>query len=146
MDMVMLATGAGAGSRRLHAAARRIADEEGACLLVVHVLTGASYKSRPARLRLAIRREMQWLLRALLAPPAEEPAASVGRLTVDVREGDISEQLIEVADSNRPDMVVLGALRPDASEGSDGPTENCYSRLIAFLQSRSIRVEVVEPG
>ena len=88
---------------------------------------------------------MEWLLRAMLAPPAEESAASVGRLTLDVREGDISEQLIQAADSNRPDVMVLGALRPDARGGGDGPTEDGYSRLLAFLQSRSIQVDVVEP-
>ena len=139
----MLATSARSSARLLHATARRRAEEEGSGLLVVHVLGGADYERQPAQLRQAIRDEMKWLLHAMLVPTAGGAGSSIGRVTVDVREGDVVEQLIEATESSRPDLVVLGALRAGVM---DGLSADAYSRLLGYFESNSIPVERVPTG
>lgn len=142
MDLVMLATSARPDTRLLHATAWRRAEEEGSGLLVVHVLGGGDYERQPAKLRHAIRDEMKWLLHAMLAPTTGAAGSSIGRLTVDVREGNVVEQLIEVTKSSRPDLVLLGAPGP---ADADGLTADAYSRLLDFFESNSTSVEFVPP-
>ena len=143
MDLVMVATSARGGARSLHATARRRAEEEGSGLLVVHVLGGPDYERQSSPLRRAIRNEMEWLLHAMLVPPAGAHGSSIGRMTVDVREGDVVEQLIRATESSRPDLVVLGESEPDYVGAL---TEDAYSRLLGYFETHSIPVERVATG
>ena len=143
MGLVMLATSARGDTRLLHRTARRRAEEEGSGLLVVHVLSGADYQRQPPQLRQAIRDEMTWLLHALVVPTEASSGFSLGRIVVDIREGDIVEQLIEAAESSRPDLVVLGEPRPD---GEHALREDGYARLLAYFDTNSIPVECVGTG
>jgi len=61
-------------------------------------------------------------------------------MTVDVREGDVVEQLIDAVRSSRPDLVMLGVPQPHAA---DALSEGAYSRLISYLEDNSIPVERV---
>ena len=140
MDLVLLATSGRADTRALNATARRKAEEEGSGLLVVHVLAGADYERQPVQLRDAIRSEMTWLLHAMLVPSTADGGTSIGRVTVDVREGDIVDQLIDATESSRPDLVVLGAHGPD---DPDGLTADAYGRLVSYFESNAIPVEFV---
>ena len=143
MDLVMVATSARGDTRLLHATARRRAEEEGSGLVVVHVVGGMEYDRQPSQLRRAIRDEMKWLLHAMLVPATGVSGSSIGRMTVDVREGDIVEQLIDAVQSARPDLVVLGVPQPHVA-GALGEGE--YSRLVAYLEDNSISVERVATG
>ena len=143
MDLVMVATSARGDTRLLHATARRRAEEKGSGLLVVHVLDGTDYDRQPAQLRRAIRDEMKWLLHTMVVPTAGAQGSSIGRMTVDVREGDVVEQLIEATESSRPDLVVLGEPRPEAANAL---TRDAYSRLLEYLERNSIPIEQVATG
>ena len=143
MDLVMLATSARADSRLLHSTARRRAEEEGCGLVVVHVLDGPDYERQPPQLRRAIRDEMTWLLHAMLVPAGGTRGSSIGRVTVDVREGEVAEQLIEATRSSRPDLVVLGAPRPQVP---DALAADAYSRFLDYLDAGSIPFEQVATG
>lgn len=140
MDLVMVATSARGDTRLLHTTARRRAEEEGCGLVVVHVLGGVEYDRQPPQLRRAIRAEMKWLLHAMLVPTAGVSGSSIGRMTVDVREGDVVEQLIDAVESSRPDLVMLGVPRPHTAGAL---AEEAYWRLIAYLEDNSIPVEQV---
>ena len=143
MDLVMLATSARGDARLLHSAARRRAEEEASGLLVVHVLAGADYQRQPPQLRRAIRDEMTWLLHAMLVPAEGAPGSPIGRVTVDIREGDIADELIEAAKSGRPDLIILGDPGP---EHENGLTTDAYSRLLRYFARNSIPVERVANG
>ena len=140
MDLVMVATTARGDTRLLHTTARRRAEEEGSGLLVVHVLAGAEYERKPTQLRRAIRDEMKWLLHAMLVPTVRTSNSSIGRMTVDVREGDVVEQLIDAVQSSRPDLVMVGDPRPEI----EGALEvNAFQRFLQYLERDSIPVELV---
>ena len=140
MDLVMVATSARGDARLLHATARKRAEQERSGLLVVHVVGGMEYDRQPPQLRRAIRAEMKWLLHAMLVPASGVSGSSIGRMTVDVREGDVLEQLIEAVESSRPDLVLLGVPQPHVA---DALADEAYSRLIAYLEDNSIPVEQV---
>lgn len=140
MDLVMVATSARGDTRRLHTTARTRAEEEGSGLLVVHVVGGVEYDRQPFQLRKAIRAEMRWLLHAMLVPAAGVPGSSIGRMTVDVREGDVVEQLIEAVESSRPDLVVLGVPQPHVAGAL---ADEAYAGFVAYLEDNSIPVEQV---
>ena len=140
MDLVMVATSARGDTRLLHTTARRRAEDEGSGLLVVHVVGGVEYERQAPQMRRAIRDEMKWLLHAMLVPAAGIPGSSIGRMTVDVREGDVVEQLIDAVRSSRPDLVMLGVPQPHAAGAL---AEGAYSRLISYLEDNSIPVERV---
>ena len=142
MDLVMVATSARGDTRLLHATARRRAEDEACGLLVVHVVGGLEYDRQPPKLRHAIRDEMKWLLHAMLVPAAGA-GSTMGRVTVDVREGDIVEQLIDAVRCSRPDLVMLGVPQPHVAGAL---AEDGYSRLIAYLADNSIPVEQVPAG
>ena len=140
MDLVMVATSARGDTRLLHTTARKRAEEEGSGLLVVHVVGGEEYERQAPQMRRAIRDEMKWLLHAMLVPAAGVPGSSIGRMTVDVREGDVVEQLIDAVRSSRPDLVLLGVPQPHAAGAL---AEGAYSRLVSYLEDNSIPVEHV---
>ena len=140
MDLVMVATSARGDTRRLHAAARTRAEEEGCGLLVVHVVGGVEYHRQPPQMRRAIRDEMRWLLHAMVVPASGGRGSSIGRMTVDVREGDVVEQLIDAVESSRPDLVVLGAAQPHVAGAL---AEDACASFIAYLEDNSIPVEQV---
>lgn len=143
MGLVMVATSARADTGLLHATARRRAEADGSGLLVVHVMSGAEYHRQPLQLRRAIRDEMKWLLHAMLVSRVGGSASSIGRMTVDVREGDIVEQLIDAVQTSRPDLVMLGVPQPRAANALP---EDAYFEFVAYLAKESIPVEEVPPG
>lgn len=143
MALVMLATSGRGETRLLHDTGRRRAEEREAGLLVVSIMSGSDYERQPAGLRRAIRDEMKWLLHAMVVPTEGSSRSSIGRIVVEVREGDVVDRLIEVAESSRPDLVVLGEQELDS--GHALPTEE-YERLLQYFESRSIRVEQVPTG
>ena len=112
-------------------------------MLVVHVLSGSHYERQSLPLRRAIQDEMRWLLHVMLSPSAGAAGDTVVRLTVDVREGNIVDELMEAAETNRPDVVVMGTRRPDDQSQVPGGE---YSRLLDYFESNSITVEFVNLG
>lgn len=143
MDLVMVATSARGDTRLLHTTARRRVEEEGCGLVVVHVVGGVEYDRQSSQMRRAIRAEMRWLLHAMLVPAVGVSGSSIGRMTVDVREGDVVEQLIDAVESSRPDLVMLGVPQPHAA---GAPAEDPFAHLIAYLDDNSIPVEQVPAG
>ena len=84
---------------------------------------------------------MTWLLHAMLVPAVGVFASSIARMTMDVREGYIVEQLINAVQSNQADLVVPGVPRPQAAYAL---AEDGYHRLIAHLEENSIPVECLD--
>ncbi len=108
MGRIMVATNAGAGARVLHVAAIRHASSSGSALSVVHVVSGDDYEAQPAGLRDAIRSELEWLLHTLFSLAQQQSGADSIDVSVHVRDGDVSDELVEFATSTRPDLVMLG--------------------------------------
>ena len=141
MARIMLATSAGADARVVHAAGLRKAEETDSELAVVHVVTGAEYEAQPERLKDAIRSETEWLIRTMLHLAADRAGINPSNVTVLVRAGDLTNELLEHARSIRPDTVMLGTPREkDHSEFS----ESSFKALVRELESSSIRVERVD--
>jgi nucleotide-binding universal stress UspA family protein len=141
MARIALATSAGAEARILHVAALRRADETGADLSVVHVISGSDYEAQPEELQDAIRDETEWLIRTMLHLAADRAGVDASNITIHVRTGDVTAELVDFARSTRPDSVMVGIPRKnDHSEF----TAASFRELLGQFQASSIKVEKID--
>ncbi len=141
MKTVMVATGARIDSRLLHAVSLWRAIEHDAELRVVHVLNGRTYEEASPAFKHAIKDETRLLIRTMVGLAAKDTETGDIPVTVEMREGDVGEELIDSARKAQPVLVVIGTQR-----GLGGMRSEAYNRFLEFLETESIPVESVEVG
>lgn len=105
---IVCATRGGAGSYVAQTAARRRAERSGARLLFIYVVTPLAYDVDTS-LRPALRHELHWLGRVLVALAAQR-ARQVGLVAdVDVREGELRGELVAAVRAHNATTLILGA-------------------------------------
>lgn len=141
MKTVMVATGARIDSRLLHAVSLWRAIEHDAELRVVHVLNGREYEEASPAFQRAIKDETRLLIRTMVGLAAKDTEAGDIPVTMEMREGDVAEELIASARENAPLLVVIGAHSATGEMRSES-----YDRFLVYLEKESIPVESVEVG
>lgn len=141
MRTVLVATGARIDSRLVHAVSLWRAIEHDAELRVVHVLSGRTYEEASPSFKLAIKDETRLLIRTMVGLAAKENETGDIPVTMDMREGEVAEELIAAVRETRPVLVVIGNQRE-----AGGMTSDSYRRFLNFLKAESIPVESVEVG
>lgn len=141
MRTVLVATGARIDSRLVHAVSLWRALEHDAELRVVHVLNGRSYEEASPAFKRAIKDETRLLIRTMVGLAAKENETADIPVTMDMREGEVAEELIAAARETEPVLVVIGGHRE-----AGGMTSDSYHRFLEFLEAESIPVESVEMG
>lgn len=141
MRTVLVATGARIDSRLLHAVSLWRAIEHDAELRVVHVLNGREYEESSPAFRRAIKDETRLLIRTMVGLAAKDTEAGDIPVTMEMREGDVAEELISSVRENTPLLVVIGA---HSAAGETHPES--YDRFLEYLEKESIPMESVEVG
>lgn len=138
---IICATRGGAGSYVAQTAARRRAERLGARLLFVYVVTPTSF-AIDASLRPALRHELHWLGRALVALAAQRGRQQGLRADVDVREGELRGELIAAVRDHSAGVLILGAPRGTTASMGDDEVER-LARAIA--QETGVETIIARP-
>lgn len=137
----MVATGARIDSRLLHAVALWRAIEHDAELRVVHVLNGREYEEAAPAFKRAIKDETRLLIRTMVGLAAKDTEAGDIPVTMEMREGEVADELIASTREHKPLLVVIGTHSVAGEMRSEA-----YERFLEFLEAESIPMESVEVG
>ena len=77
----------------------------------------------------------------MLGLAADRSGVGSVSVTIHILEGDVAEELIELATSTRPDVVLVGV--PRARDHSEFSTES-FADLIAQLNQADLTTEQIE--
>ena len=141
MNTVLVATGTRIDSRLVHAVSLWRALEHDAELRVVHVLSGRTYEEASPAFKRAIKDETRLLVRTMVGLAAKENETGDIPVTMDMREGEVVEELIAAVRESQPVLVVVGS-----HQGAGDMRSEAYHRFLEFLEAESIPVESVMVG
>jgi len=111
MEYIVCATRGGEGSRAAQMAAIRRARKEGKPLVFLFVTSPASLGEIDELLLPAIRQELNWMGKTLLQVAKGRAETAGLKASVEIREGDVQEQIEKFLQEAHASVLMLGAPR-----------------------------------
>jgi nucleotide-binding universal stress UspA family protein len=111
MECIVCATRGGEGSRAAQMTAIRQARKEGKPLVFLFVTSPASLGEIDEQLLPAVRHELNWMGKTLLQVAKGRAEAAGLKASVEIREGDVQEQIEQFLRESDAGVLILGAPR-----------------------------------
>jgi nucleotide-binding universal stress UspA family protein len=143
MSVIVCATNAGEDSRAVHTAAFRRAAEAGTPVVFFHVIGGAAYTEQPERMREAIRKEMKWLLNALVAVARDRSGADDVEASTVLRTGDPRVEILAYLTEADAGSLLIGVPREGDTSIFSG---HSFDEFVTEAEAFDVHVELVATG
>jgi len=140
-DTIICATRAGEHSRLVHNAAFEQAKETGETIVFLHVIGGEAFEQHNPAMQQAIRDEVGWLVRTLVALAQQRVGAEDVEIRFEVREGSTVAQMLASVQANSAAKMIMG----DPCNGEESTFQGTkMENLESALAEQGVELETVE--
>lgn len=144
MDCIVCATRGGEGSRAAQMAAIRRARKEGKPLVFLYVTDPDSLGDVDEQLLPAIRHELNWMGKTLLQVAKGRAEAAGLKASVEIREGNVQEQIEQFLREAHAAVMMLGAPRGITANVFGDDAVERFARVIQ--DDTGVEVVVIYPN
>ena len=140
-DTIICATRAGEHSRLVHNAAFEQPKETGDTIVFLHVIGGEVFEQHNAAMQQAIRDEVGWLVRTLVALAQQRTRAEDVEIRFEIREGSTPAQMLASVEANSATKMIMGDPRNGDESTFHGVT---LEELKSALAEQGAALQTVE--
>jgi nucleotide-binding universal stress UspA family protein len=144
MECIVCATRGGEGSRAAQMAAIRRARKEGKPLVFLYITAPDSLGDVDEQLLPAIRQELNWMGKTLLQVAKGRAEAAGLKASVEIREGNVQEQIEQFLQEANAEVLMLGAPRGITANVFGDDAVERFARLIQ--DDTGVEVLVIYPN
>ena len=144
MDCIVCATRGGEGSRAAQMAAIKRARKEGKPLVFLYVTAPDSLGDVDEQLLPAIRHELNWMGKTLLQVAKGRAEAAGLKASVEIREGNVQEQIEQFLQEAHAEVMMLGAPRGISANVFGDDAVERFAQLIQ--DDTGVEVLVIYPN
>lgn len=144
MECIVCATRGGEGSRAAQMAAIKRARKEGKPLVFLYVTAPDSLGDVDEKLLPAIRHELNWMGKTLLQVAKGRAEAAGLRASVEIREGNVQEQIEQFLQEAHAKVLMLGAPRGITANVFGDDAVERFARVIQ--DDTGVEVLVIYPN